>query len=238
LPTNKPLIKDKSMKNMKKTFTSLFLIFMISCRPENHEKQNRLVLTTPSSMAGNYQVILRPVNNDLSGWIPNGKSDIRIDEERMELITWVDDSSSVTHRQYILSGNRCPDARDDSNQDGVIDIMETLEVAGKILIPLDDELGTQLTPDERFPVGNFLYQKGINLNVMEEDLRAPDSETRDQIIKLAQGEKFYLENKVMIILGVSEKKILPVSVRTLVGVSPQLSTPIVCGIIHRLHMPY
>jgi hypothetical protein len=221
------------MKKMTTTLTCLSFFFLSSCNPENNNQRSILVTTTPASIAGDYLVILRPLNNHLAGWIPNGKSELKIDDKTLSIKSWIDDSSAVTHRQFILKGSRCPTLEDDKNKDGVIDIIETVRVSGKILHPLDNNLQVQLGPLDQYPFGNFSYDQEISLKNLEEDLRQPDSNPDDHVIKLTPKEFLSFENKVMIVLGVSEKTLLPDSIQTLDGVSPQLSIPIVCGLIKK-----
>ena len=221
------------MKKINHTIFALSLVSLLSCGQQDHQNIRLSTNKEDLSLKGDYQVILRPLNHHLSGWIPNGKSEIKIDEDKMNLSSWLDDSSSVPHRQFILTGKRCPVASDDLNQDGVIDVMETFKASGKVLIPLDDNLGTQISPYESFPFGNFSYQEEIKISALEDDLREVDLDTTDHVVKLPRKDPLNLENKVMIVLGVSEKRFLPDSIQALEGVSRQLSTPIVCGLIQR-----
>ena len=221
------------MKKLNLTLSTLFYFGLISCGQNTSVSKNITTIETPASPEGNYEVILRPLNNHLSGWIPNGKSEIKIDDKTLSIKSWIDDSSAVTHRQFILKGSRCPTLEDDKNKDGVIDIKETLKVSGKILLPLDNNLQVQLGHLDEYPFGNFTYDQKISLKNLEEDLRQPDSNPDDQVIKLSPREVLGFENKVMIILGINEKTNLPDLAQTLDGVSGQLSIPIVCGLIQR-----
>ncbi len=233
MPTNKPFSEDDFMKKIKTTAKYISLLCLISCNPETKDQKSILVTTTPASITGDYQVILRPLNNHLAGWIPNGKSELKIDDKTLSIKSWIDDSSAVTHRQFILKGSRCPTLEDDKNKDGVIDIIETVRVSGKIILPLDNNLQVQLGPLDQYPFGNFAYDQEISLKDLEEDLRQPDSNPDDHVIKLTPREFLSFENKVMIVLGINEKTILPDLTQNLDGVSPQLSIPIVCGLIKK-----
>ena len=183
---------------------------------------------------GQYRAILRPLNNTLSGWIPNGKADIRISGDRVEVKSWMDDSANVVHIQSIHAGFRCPRAEDDKNRDGVVDYAEAMAVAKPVLVPLDGNLNSQLDGMTIFPRGNFNYFQKASLQNLMGDLTAADDNASDHVVKLAAGKTLDLAGRVVMVHGVVSTRPLPGSVGLISGLTPQASIPIACGVIERL----
>lgn len=221
------------MKKLNLALSTLFYLGLISCGQNTSVSKNITTIETPASPEGNYEVILRPLNNHLSGWIPNGKSDIKINNGQISVYSWLDDAAPEVHQQFILTGKRCPDQTDDRNKDGVIDIKEAFRVSGKILIPLDNNLRVQNGSQDQFPFGNFSYTQKTNLKSIEEDLKNPDLDPNDFFVKLNPNESLILENRVMIILGINRKTTLPLSIQSFDLNPSQLTIPVVCGLIKR-----
>lgn len=183
---------------------------------------------------GQYRAVLRPMNNSLSGWIPNGKADIRISGDNVEIKSWMDDSANVVHVQSIHAGFRCPRAEDDKNADGVVDYTEAMAVAKPVLVPLDGNLNSQLDGMNMFPKGNFNYFQKASLNSLMGDLTAADDNASDHVVKLAPGKTLDLAGRVILVHGVVSTRSLPGSIGLVSGLSPQASVPIACGVIQRL----
>ncbi len=221
------------MKKLNLALSTFLYFGLISCGQNSNVTKNIMTIETPASPEGEYEVILRPLNNHLSGWIPNGKSDIKINNGQISLYSWLDDAAPEVHHQFILTGKRCPNQADDRNGDGVIDIRETFKVSGKILIPLDNNLRVQNGLQDQFPFGNFSYNQKTDLKSIEEDLKNPDLNPNDFFVKLNRDDSFNLENKVMIILGINRKTTLPLSIQGFDLGPSHLSIPIVCGLIKK-----
>jgi hypothetical protein len=183
---------------------------------------------------GQYRAILRPLNHALSGWFPNGKADIKISGDSVEVKSWMDDSANVVHIQSIHAGLRCPRAEDDKNRDGVVDYAEAVAVAKPVLVPLDGNLNSQLDGMAMFPKGNFNYFQKASLQSLMGDLTAADDNTSDHIVKLAPGKTLDLSGRVVMVHGIVSNRPLPGSVGVIAGLTPQASVPIACGVIERL----
>lgn len=91
----------------------------------------------PTKSSDKYKVILRPVNPDLSGYIPSGKMNINLENGQVSFKTWVDNLTSSTLEQKIHFGNTCPTLKADLNSDGVIDINEAAKVSGPAFYALE-----------------------------------------------------------------------------------------------------
>jgi hypothetical protein len=181
---------------------------------------------------GTYLASLRPLNSQLSGFIPSGQTQIKIDGEIFSVKSVLDDGASVTHRQNIHLGIRCPNAGDDSNQDGYVDAEEALRAVGGIIIPLDSDLQAQTAGT--YPRGSEMtYTRQIDLDLLLRDLRDRDPNPNDSVVKLADGESFSLEGRVVLIHGANNSVSLPESVASMNGETRQVSMPIACGILRK-----
>lgn len=168
---------------------------------------------------GQFRAILRPLNNQLNGWIPNGVADISISNKEFKIKSWLDDSANVTHRQFVTMVSKCPTISNDSNGDGLIDFKEAFQSTKKILIPLDSDLSIYSEENPQYPKGNFNYEQKIDLNKLQ----------------LQNNMGLELNGKALIVLGTSISKDLPNSVSSFENALPQLSIPIACGIIKKIN---
>lgn len=145
---------------------------------------------------------------------------------------------SAWHMQNIYTGNRCPVAEDDTNMDGIIDIKEGNEVLGKILIPLDSDINSQMAGYRVFPVadmyGSYFYEKDGSFRALLSDLRKPDPDPFDNIVKLSGDEALQIEGKVVVIHGINETFVhLPETVQSEMDLPAWKTIPIACGILRR-----
>lgn len=164
---------------------------------------------------GNYKAILRPYNFTLSGWVPNGVTDISVNGDEIIVKSWLDDSANVTHMQNIHVGSVCPGMEDDANRDGFVDFKEGQAVSGGVLLPLDENL-TTINDSSVFPKGNFTYFQKSSVSEISQSL----------------GKDLALEGKVIIVMGTSNKT-LPETISVVNGQSKEISVPIACGIIEK-----
>jgi hypothetical protein len=203
------------LKHQFALIQGLIILNFVACGRvmESIQTSNPLIEDTP----GTYRAILRPYNNQLSGWIPNGVAEINLSATRLHISSWIDDSASVIHQQYILDAEDCPQERHDVNQDGVIDIKETLNLAKSILVPLDADLSSPASGQNQFPIGDFTYNEGATIS----DVKNKNSKT-------------IFNGKVIIVLGIAPDRKLPSTVSTFNSQTPQLSIPILCGKIQKV----
>lgn len=206
------------MKQTSKILSVLSLAALVSCGGSGGGSNNATNNTRQEMQAseGTYKAILRPYNFTVSGWIPNGVTDIKVEGDSVEIKSWLDDSANVTHMQNIHYGSECPGPQHDVNGDGYVDFKESQAVSGGIMMALDSNI-----EDNReisvFPKGNFTYFQKADL----------------KDIANALGQNLAIENKVIIVMG-SINKALPASISTVNGQSRELSVPIACGIIQAI----
>lgn len=171
---------------------------------------------------GSYMAILRPYNNSLSGFLPTGKAEFKIMGDSVSVKTYLDDDARVSHMQSVHTGSRCPDIRDDKNGDGLVDIEESYDVVGKVLIPLDADINTEADGQGIYPTGgDFTYVEEASLSKLETDVRA------------RTNQNLNLGGRAVLIHGVAMGTRMPESVATKNALPMQVSIPIACGIIER-----
>lgn len=189
-------------------------------------------------ITGRYIAKFKSLNSSVAG-ITTGEAKIQVIGDQITVAVDVKDSPANTvHTQMIYAANECPTEAHDTNSDGFIDPVEASKVLGKVLIPLDSDLNTQLDGIQEFPSSNFLgnysyYKEGI-LSSLIADLQAPDQDDKDELGKLDTKEELKLEGKVIVIQGVASDTYLPGSVRTFEGASDRATLSIACGQITRV----
>lgn len=202
---------------MKTTFLlSLSVFFFSACGKKMESTTNHLNVFESLEM-GEFRAILRPLNNHLNGWIPNGMANLSVSKDEFKIQSWLDDSANVIHRQFLTTSERCPTIKDDLNGDGFIDFKEAMGPKKRILIPLDSNLSMYAEESPQFPKGNFNYELKIALNKLQ----------------LPKNVSLNFLGKAVLILGTGPSKDLPNSVSTFENASPELSIPIACGIIEK-----
>lgn len=192
-------------------------------------------------LVGTYSVDFDSFNSDLSGYIlATGKFEVMGD-----LFSSTIDlryaNPMVTHYQFIYEGTECPSLKHDTNDDGYIDPIEASKILGKVLIPLDNDLNSQLGGLNTFPMtshfNSYLYTREGSLSSLESDLKAPDLNLRDGLKKLAPGEELKLEGKVVVIHGISRDTYPSGSIQIAEGTSVFETLPVACGKIVRNIIP-
>lgn len=183
-----------------------------STSPEIQEQQSE----------GSYRAILRPMNNTLSGFIPTGSAEVQIENDSVQIKTFLDDDARVSHLQNIHVGSRCPTIDDDKNGDGLIDIEESYQIVGKVLIPLDGDINSAEASAGIYPLGGgFTYVESASLSKLESDVKARTEENLN------------LGGRVVLLHGVDGGTKMPETVVSRDNMLKQASIPIVCGILER-----
>lgn len=203
---------------------------LISCGKENKKSKNNHysnAASIPSTegmqvVEGSYRAILRPINNQLSGFLPSGVAEIKIIGNKVQVKTLLDDDARVTHVQSIHMGTTCPTSEQDLNRDGLIDVKEAMRVTGEVFIPLDGDLDSAEEGAGVYPLGgNYTYVENTSLSKM-----ATDAKDRT-------GFNLKLVGRVVLIHGVDGATDLPETVASLGHLTRQASIPIACGILQK-----
>ena len=181
---------------------------------------------------GTFRATLSPLNSNVSGLV-NGTADVVFEGDTFELKMNVAGSPEATHPQFIYLGTACPETPADANQDSFIDGIEAQSSAGKILIPLDDDLITQ-SAGGTFPSGiSYQYSESTSFLAMFAELKLPDENATDSITKLGTDDEINLAGKVIIVHGVPSTTNLPETVRGVDGAAAHETLPIACGVLVR-----
>lgn len=185
---------------------------------------------------GTYYAVLRPVNFYSNGFIPYGSASFTVLEDQLQVSASLDDDQPVTHRQSLHLGTRCPTLDDDTNGDGFVDYNEAMDVVGPILMPLDDNLNSQLAGVEVYPRGRSMtYNRVASLSQINSDLWKADENPSDEYVKLPNGKRIGFENRVVLVHGTSAQRNFPTSLGTFGSEPAHLSLPVVCGVLKKIN---
>ena len=191
-----------------------------------------------SNIVGHFQAKFKTLNPHVNGTIPGSANFFRVNEKIYAYVRLFAGGVRAWHMQHVYTGGRCPTLTDDSNGDGFIDINEAEVVLGKILIPLDYDISSQISGRRFFPIadlsGYYHYERITRFNRFLEDLQSEDKEPNDDLIKLSPGEGLRLAGKTVLIQGVSENVDLPETVGTKGSFKSFKTLPIVCGIFEKV----
>lgn len=191
-----------------------------------------------SNIQGRYIARFTTLNSHVVGTIPGSAQFMREDDRISAFVRLFAGSPSIAHFQNVHTGNRCPTMSDDTNGDGYLDIQEALKVVGPVIVPLDWDIGSQLSANRSwpraFPNGSYEYTKVTGFDRFWDDLKSTDRNPNDNIVKLAPDEGLAITGKVVMIQGVEEIKNLPDSVAGFERWKNFQTLPIVCGI----YQPY
>lgn len=209
----------------------LLVILLLSCGKGFDDEKEDLI----GQRSGQFLATLSPLNKKFGihrGWVR-----ITIADDQFWARVRLDGKADrrTPHSQFIMTLGRCPTMDDDFNHDGILDYYEASRRAGKMLVPLDGNLNSQLRGIDNFKSirkpGFYFYSRAGSIRRMILDLRADDSLRDDEMVKLRSDENLDLDRRVMMVFGVSEDVDLPTSVRSFGGYPAQTTVPVACGAI-------
>lgn len=198
----------------------LSVIFLNSCGKPMKESKPSMV-EQQSDREGNYHLIFTSVNN-LPTFNLNGSGQVTLRGDSFEVKVAFDGAPEGLHYQALQDGSSCPKFSDDKNRDGFIDAIEAQSSAGKILIPLDNDLSS-ISRGGLFLSDSYLYERSTSYQLMMGDF---------------DFEELELENRVIMIYGVPDNYSLPNTIRKFLGQSKHSSLPIACGKLIRMPDDY
>lgn len=124
---------------------------------------------------------------------------------------------SGIHMQGLYSGQSCPFV--DSNGDGVIDVSESENYIGKMVIPFDGDISGQDPGSDYYPSSQrYNYDRSTSFSLVTFDLSPDDRNLR-------------LEGRVVVISGIPDSSSVPDTLSRGGYESPQKAVPIACGIL-------
>ena len=186
--------------------------------------------TIPSGL---YTVNFYPLNQKVGPYFGMGKIS-HLDNQFWTQIKIYGPYSSTMHMQLLHQKADCPGLSHDLNHDGYLDMAEVFSVAGKILIPLDGNLSSQLKGFYQFPFMKkkrdfYFYSKAADGRLLLRDLRSQEDVSSLHLIKLGALEEINFSQRVIIIYGIPDAYDLPQSVKSFGPFTPQAGLPIACG---------
>lgn len=196
-----------------------------------------LGLTTQVMADEIYLAQLKTLNAHVNGTLGGSVTLDKSEDEFLAYSRLFAGAPDTWHMQNVYTG-RCPDERDDTNLDGYLDINESAAVLKNIIIPLDGDLNSQMAGLNVFPVadiyGSFFYEKEAKYSSLLKDLKNPDPDPADNIIKLGRNDKLVLEGKVVLLQGVSKDIVFPETVGSYGEVPHHKTLPIACGVLKKI----
>lgn len=209
------------------------LLICISCGRTGNPYREELSLSLKQEQQGYYRAKLIPLQKKMTRSL-YGQGSFYLKEIQFYASVYLRTPwKRVTHLQFIHAGNRCPSMQDDLNRDGYLDFYEAMKVSGRILIPLDKDLETQLRGFTKYPTsndkGDYYYSEAASAPWMLRDLRNKGFNSNNTLEKLNPNEELNLIERVIIVYGVPHYFKLPESVRSFDGYSSHMSTPIACA---------
>lgn len=180
-----------------------------------------------------YAAHLYPLNTKVAKTATTGEARFTINGERLTIDIRVHGAPpDMVHWQHFhgfADGQQavCPAIGSDKNGDGIIDLIETGQVAGTTMVPfitqpasMDVAHGSYPKADAR---GNYHYHETVSLPALEQ-----------AFAKAFPGQQLDLNKRVVFIHGVPAGTALPASVQSLGPIPAQVTLPIACGQIERV----
>ena len=204
--------------------------------------QNEIIAVDGSNIQGNYAAPIWPMNHNLHFKTIGSVGVARDGDTFTAKVNFKYGPKETTVKGAIYTARRCPTLNDDINKDAYIDIMEARLAIGKIVIPFDDDLDSQLGGSGQYPTvdasGKLFYSKTASFSRLFEDLKAVDENSSDQLIKLKDDEGITFPGRIVLFQGLSKKVPLPDTVKTTDGDSKHESIPVGCAILWKVeNMP-
>lgn len=191
-----------------------------------------------SNINGLYMAKFFTINPGVNGTLPGSAT---VQRQRDEIIAYVrlfGGGAHTLHKQGIYDGRRCPNAGDDLNRDGYIDMEEGSKVWGRLLIPLDSNINSQLAGKNTYPVGDatgtYFYEREASFNSMFRDLKSEDRNLTDGLEKLAPHEGLAIEGRVVVIQGSADTIVYPPTFAVQGNQTANQSAPIACGVFSKV----
>lgn len=207
------------MKNNKLIIFILFAFFIVGTIQGQNQKAYIAEINGINSSL---------TKNEVSGQaifiIANGELSISIAVKGL--------APNIMHLQHIhgfMNGKKgtCAQAEADTNNDGIIDLIETHIYSGKTLVPFNASPIELVIKSDSYPVadenGLITYSMTISLDELESAIQ-----------KEYGINQLSLEDRVIFIHGIPESDPLPESVQSLPGVPAFITVPVACGTIKAL----
>ncbi len=199
--------------------------------------QNEVIAADGSNVQGNYGAEIWPMNTNLHFQSIGHVGITRNGDDFRAFVGLKYGPKGTRIKQALYSARRCPTLKDDLNQDAYIDIQEARAAIGKMLIPLDGDLGTQLGGSGDFPTvgpgGELTWSGETSFTRLFDDLKSPDVDPADELMKLGDAG-LTLPGRIVLFQGVPETVALPETVEAGDGETPAESVPVGCAVLWKV----
>jgi hypothetical protein len=188
-----------------------------------------------SNIKGLYMAKFNTLNAQAVGTLPGSATLQRLDDNFTAYIRLFGGAPASWHQQNVYEGGRCPEATNDTNGDGYIDMEEGDRVWGKILIPLDSNINSQDAGKNIFPIadasGTYFYERSASFEQLFNDLKEFDQDPSDNTTKLSPDSGLDFEGRVVVIQGSSPTLVYPETIARPEGREIHQSLPVACGVL-------
>ena len=216
---------------MRAKFTAVFTIATVACGFAIHDGAQAAAAEQP--MHAEYVAHLAPVNAKASGTQTTGEARFSIRGDKLTISIKVKGAQpDLVHWQHFhgFKDNKpasCPGASADVNGDGVIDIVETEPASGTTMVPFDaNPVGMDVAHGD-YPKasakGTYKYHATVSLKALDAAFH-----------KAFGASNLDLDQRVVMIHGVSAQTKLAASVASLGTIPASVTLPIACGRIERV----
>ncbi len=175
-----------------------------------------------------YHAELTPLNEQISGTSPTGTAMLQMSGDSLMIsISLQDLPPSMMHLQHFhgfVDGQdaSCATMMQDTNNDGIIDLLETEAVSGITLVPFHKNPASLQIKSDTYPIagddGSVSYSQTVSVSELESNLA--NTHNIDSLL---------LEHRVVYIHGISSDISLPETVQSLPEVPAHVTLPIACG---------
>lgn len=192
-----------------------------------------LAATAVPAQAASYVAHLYPMNPTIAPSTTTGEAhftekggmltiDIRVKGAPPDMAHW-------QHFHGFKDGAqaKCPTLADDTNHDGIIDLIETGKASGTTMVPFITHPATMNVPKGTYPTANAKGDYHYHETVPVKELQAAFG-------KAFPGQQLDLSKRVVYIHGVPDSEKLPSTVQSLGPIPAQVTVPIACGAIERV----
>jgi hypothetical protein len=182
-----------------------------------------------------YRAMLSPLNADAAGSAASGEATFTISGDTLTIeISVKGVTPNMEHLQHFHGfadsdqKATCPTAADDTNGDGIIDLIETEPVVGTTMVPFHaDPVNMQIVNDT-YPTanadGSYTYTKAVSLDAL----------TKAFLKQFPQQQSLNLDHRVVMIHGIASSTALPDTVQSLDDIPAQVTLPVACGVIEQV----
>lgn len=183
---------------------------------------------TPGEAAERYIAKLVPLNAEKIGTSASGTAELQVADGKLTVSVDVKGlTPGLMHLQHFHGfpdgrDATCPTAKEDTNGDGYVDLIETEPVAGTTMLPFHAHPATLEIPNDTYPVAD----KNGAAQYLHSDSVAELEKALKEKFKIPGLD---LAKRVIFIHGVASNAELPDSVKSLPGVPAQVTIPVACG---------